>query len=40
MQDDSGGDGKAVARTFLIRVKSEAERNKLAETIREHAPAA
>ncbi|KNA15961.1 hypothetical protein SOVF_093630 [Spinacia oleracea] len=38
--DDSGGDGKAVARTFLIRVKSEAERNKLAETIREHAPAA
>lgn len=38
--DDSGGDGKAVARTFLVRVKNEEERNKLADTIREHAPAA
>ncbi|KAK9698634.1 hypothetical protein RND81_08G119600 [Saponaria officinalis] len=41
--DESAGDGgsaKAVARTFLIRVKNEDERNKLADAIREHAPAA
>lgn len=40
MQDDSGANDKAVARTFLIRVKNEEERNKLADTIREHAPPA
>ncbi|KAL9231047.1 hypothetical protein vseg_006317 [Gypsophila vaccaria] len=41
--DESAGDGgsaKAVARTFLIRVKNEEERNKLADAIREHAPTA
>lgn len=38
--DDSGANDKAVARTFLIRVKNEEERNKLADTIREHAPPA
>lgn len=37
--DDNEDSGKAVARTFLIRVKNEDERNKLADTIREHAPA-
>ncbi|KAL2902332.1 Nuclear pore complex protein Nup50 [Bienertia sinuspersici] len=37
--DDNEGNGKAVARTYLIRVKNEEERNKLANTIREHAPA-
>lgn len=40
MQEDSGENVKAVARTFLIRVKNEEERNKLSDTIREHAPTA
>ncbi|CAO2819983.1 unnamed protein product [Amaranthus hypochondriacus] len=38
--DESGESGKAVARTVLIRVKNEEERNKLADIIREHAPTA
>ncbi|KAH9616250.1 hypothetical protein KSS87_020414 [Heliosperma pusillum] len=39
--DESAGDGsKTVARTFLIRVKNEDERNKLADVIREYAPTA
>lgn len=40
MQDESGESGKAVARTVLIRVKNEEERNKLADIIHEHAPTA
>ncbi|XP_021754153.1 putative protein TPRXL isoform X1 [Chenopodium quinoa] len=38
--EDSEGECKVTPRTFLIRVKNEVERNKLADTIREHAPAA
>ncbi|XP_057520101.1 nucleoporin NUP152-like isoform X1 [Amaranthus tricolor] len=38
--EDSGENVKAIARTFLIRVKNEEERDKLADTIREHAPMA
>lgn len=40
VSDDSGDNAKAVARTFLIRTKNEEERNKLADSIRDHAPSA
>ncbi|KAJ8449315.1 hypothetical protein Cgig2_002447 [Carnegiea gigantea] len=40
VSDDSGDNAKAVARTFLLRTKNEEERNKLADSIRDHAPAA
>ncbi|KAI9117953.1 hypothetical protein K1719_011095 [Acacia pycnantha] len=37
--DGSGGDNESiVARTFLIRMKTEEDRNKLASVIQEHAP--
>ncbi|GMH29804.1 hypothetical protein Nepgr_031647 [Nepenthes gracilis] len=35
---DAGGSNDVVARTFLIKTKSEDDRNKLAEAIREYAP--
>ncbi|MBA0853049.1 hypothetical protein Goshw_012836, partial [Gossypium schwendimanii] len=38
-QDSGGNNGNAVARTFLIRTKSEEDRNKLATVIQEYAPA-
>ncbi|MBA0763870.1 hypothetical protein Gotri_013268, partial [Gossypium trilobum] len=37
--DNGGNNGNAVARTFLIRTKSEEDRNKLATVIQEYAPA-
>ncbi|XP_017973954.1 PREDICTED: uncharacterized protein LOC18606445 isoform X2 [Theobroma cacao] len=37
--DDGGNNDKVVARTFLIRTKSEEDRNKLATAIQEYAPA-
>ncbi|MBA0554622.1 hypothetical protein Golob_013716, partial [Gossypium lobatum] len=37
--DSGGNNGNAVARTFLIRTKSEEDRNKLATVIKESAPA-
>ncbi|XP_022719904.1 uncharacterized protein LOC111277734 isoform X4 [Durio zibethinus] len=37
--DDGGNSDNAVARTFLIRTKSEEDRNKLAAVIQEYAPA-
>ncbi|KAA3468992.1 serine-rich adhesin for platelets isoform X1 [Gossypium australe] len=37
--DDGGNNGNAVAHTFLIRTKSEEDRNKLATVIQEYAPA-
>ncbi|XP_022737558.1 uncharacterized protein LOC111290493 isoform X2 [Durio zibethinus] len=37
--DDGGNKDNAVARTFLIRTKSEEDRNKLATVIQEYAPA-
>ncbi|KDO63575.1 hypothetical protein CISIN_1g0289971mg, partial [Citrus sinensis] len=39
--DDAGGgnNGSAAARTFLIRTKTEEDRNKLATAIQEYAPA-
>ncbi|TXG50998.1 hypothetical protein EZV62_023522 [Acer yangbiense] len=37
--DDSGENGSVVARTFLIRTKTEADRDKLATAIQEYAPA-
>ncbi|KAG6791769.1 hypothetical protein POTOM_000902 [Populus tomentosa] len=36
--DDSGNNDSAVARTFLIRTKTEEDRNKLATAIQEYAP--
>ncbi|CAL1375464.1 unnamed protein product [Linum trigynum] len=36
--DDSGSDDSVVARTFLIRTKTEDDRDKLATVIREYAP--
>lgn len=36
---DGGGEDTVVARTFLIRMKTEDDRNKLASTIQEYAPA-
>ncbi|XVF51560.1 hypothetical protein PTKIN_Ptkin04bG0194500 [Pterospermum kingtungense] len=37
--DDGGNNDNAVARTFLIRTRSEEDRNKLASAIQEYAPA-
>ncbi|XWS38424.1 hypothetical protein CRYUN_Cryun19dG0130200 [Craigia yunnanensis] len=37
--DDGGNNDSAVARTFLIRTKSEEDRNRLATIIQEYAPA-
>ncbi|XVF13216.1 hypothetical protein REPUB_Repub08aG0189100 [Reevesia pubescens] len=37
--DDGGSNDNAVARTFLIRTRSEEDRNKLATVIQEYAPA-
>ncbi|XP_021803634.1 nucleoporin NUP152 [Prunus avium] len=39
MGESDGNDGSAVARTFLIRLKTEEDRNKLATAIQEYAPA-
>ncbi|KAH0974736.1 hypothetical protein GBA52_016635 [Prunus armeniaca] len=39
MGEGDGNDGSAVARTFLIRLKTEEDRNKLATAIQEYAPA-
>ncbi|XP_058778259.1 uncharacterized protein LOC131652426 isoform X2 [Vicia villosa] len=36
--DDGGDNGSVVARTFLIRMKTEDDRNKLASIIQEYAP--
>ncbi|XP_034888025.1 uncharacterized protein [Populus alba] len=36
--DDSGNDDSVVARTFLLRMKTEEDRNKLATAIQEYAP--
>lgn len=38
--NESGKDAVAVARTYLLRLKSVEDTNKLAEAIKEHAPAA
>lgn len=38
--DDGGGNDSVVARTFLIRAKTEENRNKLASVIQEYAPTA
>lgn len=37
--DEAGNNDSVVARTFLIRTKTEEDRNKLATTIKEYAPA-
>uniref|UniRef100_A0A5B6ZHX1 RanBD1 domain-containing protein n=1 Tax=Davidia involucrata TaxID=16924 RepID=A0A5B6ZHX1_DAVIN len=39
-ENDGGDNNNVVARTFLLRTKSEEERNKLAAAIQEYAPAA
>lgn len=36
--NDGGNNGSVVARTFLIRTKTEEDRDKLATTIQEYAP--